>query len=255
MTFKIQAFTTEALQRFKDNFDDNYEYYRSNDDAWFKEELGRDNTFESKVIEVKKFRFNSDPSGSDYAGDIRSLFEAMKDISPYVASREEFWAAFGHTECRDFLRFELDRYFLKGEKRSCKSGYFFTHGQSRSMVVNRLSRLWWAGYLFYDKSKANPYVYSDFIANLAFASYLMLLSSSNYLMNKEVLFGLLDTLIFLQEVGVEIKKAHIVGPTKYLNRMTAVTLLDTLTRYDVFEIVADYLTSDDFSKFASEFKG
>ena len=102
----------------------------------------------------------------------------------------------------------------------------------------------------YDESnKADPYALTPLLTDRAFASRIVLFSSSNFTGNRATMLGILDAMKDQRDSGIELKREHIVGATKYLNRMGAITLLDSLGRERVHSIISDYYATEQFANF------
>ena len=114
-------------------------------------------------------------------------------------------------------------------------------GIKRSCFMNCLSRLWWTGFLLYDYDNLNHYAAVDLICENAYASTILLFSSNNFVSNKRLALGVLDCLVELKANGTAIKREHFVQSNKYLNCLGGVVLLDTLTRLEVKQIIAEHL--------------
>jgi hypothetical protein len=103
--------------------------------------------------------------------------------------------------------------------------------------MNCLSRLWWTGFLLYDKDNADHYGAVNLICDSAYASNILLFSSNNFASNKNIALGVLDCIAERKRNGEKINRYHYVEANKYLNCVGGITLLDTLTREETKELV------------------
>ncbi|MEQ3457330.1 DUF6339 family protein [Enterococcus cecorum] len=80
-----------------------------------------------------------------------------------------------------------------------KARTIFTRSKKRSLMMNNLSILWWIAYYTYDKKQDNPYYYTEFFVRNQYQGDAIAFFSSNILSNKEMVFGILDALIELEQ--------------------------------------------------------
>lgn len=99
---------------------------------------------------------NLDASKSDFENAVE-FFETYKDLSPLVASQDNFWIYLTHVEYFDFVK---KRWFNNEEMTP-------TTIQKRFLMAskwdNALYRMWWSVYLTRDTQLENPYKYSEVI--------------------------------------------------------------------------------------------
>jgi len=140
-----------------------------------------------------------------------------------------------------FIKYRRKDELSSGDSEKIKTSFFFTRGIKRSNFINCLSRLWWAGKLCYDPDSINHYRAADLICGSAFASNMVLLSSSNVTANKHVFLGLIDCLIKRRDAGETIGRYHYVNALRYLNSLGGSFLLDTIPREEIARIVDEGL--------------
>ena len=151
---KVQFLSEDALQDLRINFENNLpQYYHLNDD-WFEnylKEPGR--LLESKIVcEMPEFNKDEDYSVSDRK-NVKAVYEALKNLTVSQATQERLWVGLAHHQFRDFMFYRIakDAKEKDNKKQQIKSAMFYEWGHKRSLFVHKLSRLWWTGYMTYDK--------------------------------------------------------------------------------------------------------
>lgn len=238
------------------SFDEAKPHYMSGDQDWFLRRLNREHGLCDSRFEFPDFALDCGPGAADEAEyaetdreNVRRLYSAMRDLPLAAASDPRFWMGLAHTHCWDYVQYRRIHEIATGNERDIKTSYFFTQGAKRSVHVNCLSRLWWGGRMTYDEgNKDDPFALTDVIATTAFASNVVLISSSNFTGNREVLLGILDAVKERMDAGEDIKRKHFVGATKYLNRMGAITVLDLLDRKRAKRIISEYFETEEFAR-------
>jgi hypothetical protein len=232
---------TEVLEDLKGNFSKHKKHYQNNNKDYFAKYLGKSQGLQSSKIECDDFEldFSDDYNISDYK-NIKILYLALIDLPLSIAADERLWAGLAHGQFWDYIYYRRKVEIKSGNEQDIKNSFFFTRGTKRSAHINCLSRLWWAGHLTYDVSEENPFELTKLLCKGAFASTIMLLSSSNFTANKEICLGLLKGIKNLEDYGVAIKREHFVEATKYLNSMGSITILDSLTKHDVEKIIDNF---------------
>lgn len=236
------------------NFDEAKPHYVSNDRDWFEQRLVRERglrytrfTFPDFVLTCGAGEATEDEYAATDAENVRIIYDAMHDLPVATAVDQRFWSGLCHTNLWDFIQYRRRKALASGKDLDIKSSYFFMRGVKRSAHVHCVSRLWWAGRLTFDEqNRENPYALTHLLTDNAFASRVMLLSSSNFTANKSITLGILDAIEEQSASGIPLKREHFVGATKYLNRMGAITVLDYLDRKRVRSIISAYFATDEF---------
>ena len=183
----------------------------------------------------------NDAHVTDY-DNVVTLYSALKDLPPVVAANPQFWAWEAHVDFSDYIhnRSETERSRYT-EVDVCRD--FFcrtdTGGTRRALVVNPLSRLWWAGRLLRDdENLENPYHFVLHFTSSAFNSKILLLASSTAASNHKVAMGMMDAIdrFKLDRSLADITRREILTCTKYLNSIGAVRMIDTLSREEIRDI-------------------
>lgn len=246
---RIEFMTEDALVKLRADLQDNVGHYVANDQSYFYDVLERIRGLRRSSITCHDFDLDMSaalPEETD-ATNVRRLYGAMRSLSPVVASDERLWTGLSHGYFWDYVQYRQRSAIATKKPERIGSSFFFTNGHRRSLYVHCLSRLWWAGYMTYDAQARDPFALTDVLTKHAFASTVMLFSSSNMTSNRDICLGVLGAIKKRQDMGEKIERKHFVGSLRYLNNMGALTVLDMLSREDIEEIVGRYLASDAFA--------
>lgn len=244
----------DAIDNLYINFDVAKRHYMTGDQDWFLERFEHQGGLQESRFEFDDFVLScgdGEATGRDYdrtdAFNVRILYKAMMDLPMAVASDERFWCGLSHTYCWDYIQYRRRKELASGDDKKIKTSFFYTYGARRSSYVHCISRLWWAGKLTYDESnKVDPFALTDVLTSSSVPSRILLFSQ-NITANKNAALGILDAIKEQSDSGVELKREHFVGATKYLNRMSAITLLDCLDRQRIREMISDYFSTEEFA--------
>ena len=115
-----------------------------------------------------------------------------------------------------------------------------SNARKRSIYINNLSKLWWAGRLCYNSdNKDNPFQYLS-LFETAFSHKLINTFSSNYMANRDIRFSVFDTAQYIQSKGIPIKGDTMVPLLTYLNELGGRVLLDMIPRQQLTEMLISY---------------
>ena len=146
------------------------------------------------------------------------LYEAYKNISPLLASTEQFWVYLCHVDLFPNMQKRWDSDLEKSEY--IEDHWFFgKHGYLR----NGLASLWWSVYCSYDETRDNPYELTEILfRNYSFRTTWLKIM----LRTKEGLLGMLEFLkenpdimdsAFENRSRFIAKYVNIIGGTKQLS--------------------------------------
>lgn len=96
------------------------------------------------------------------------IFQWLSHLTPVQASDERLWILLTH---RVFAKYVYARWggSLEGSTRPedrVLDRWFFRGAGVATFVRNGISRLWWFGYLTYDKKRGNPFELTDILLSL-----------------------------------------------------------------------------------------
>lgn len=149
------------------------------------------------------------------------LYSALKHLTPLEASDERIWV--GMTHSKEGMEYVKERWSITEETsiNSLKTRYF------NNELRNSYSRLWWYGYVSYNKELKNPWELTEVL--LKKQDLTLNLMERAFSRNKDFIQKILRAFKNFEEKykkfpkGDEFKKI-----TKNINRISAITLLDLL---------------------------
>ncbi|MEB6254131.1 DUF6339 family protein [Mammaliicoccus sciuri] len=241
----IKYVTDVFLDEFKSNFDSKYLdlYKRKN-----KSEL--ENLFNSNgnILESSK-EFNYKPlildpqNANDSFINVKTLWESLGNLTVVEAENQKVWVALENTYYIDYHLKQLE--YARNDK-AIKSRTIFTESNKRSLIMNNLSLLWWIAYYTHDSSHDDPYYYTKFFLENSYRGNAIAFFSSNIISNKEISIGILSALKELTETNkIKINRYAYTNSNKILNQIAGVRIIDTLTRYEIKNIILDNLLDTD----------
>ena len=246
--------TKETLDDLKNNFSSYEEYYINQDKEWFEQYFKERQGLVYSSMDFPKFIMNLDPTGIDMSKkdpeyglneleNIKILYGALKTLPLSVAWDERFWTGLSHTVLWDYIWFRRKNKIQSGVDKDIKSSYLRILAGRRGVFVNCVSRLWWAGYLTYDDSRTDPYELTRVLAQKAFPSQMVLLSSRNFSSNRSIMHGILRALLDYEKQGYQVNRAAFESILTYLNNISAVTILDFLNESEIYNIAKERLSA------------
>lgn len=189
-----------------------------------------------------------DPHSTDYE-NVVTLHTAMKNLPPAIAANPNFWAWEAHDSFSEYIHNRSEKKRTLYNETSVLRDFFcrIETGVIRSLVVNPLSRLWWAGHLLYDnENTTDPYHFLRLFTSSAFNSKLVQVASSAVARNHEITMGMMDAIEKFKTVNgildITRKDEIFVKCTRHLNSIGAVRMIDTLGRNTICEICYNELS-------------
>lgn len=178
------------------------------------------------------------------------LFEAYPNLTPLVASKEEFWAYLTHVDC---FHYTQQRWNRKNEKDlvgsdilggTATENYIREHFfySSNGPMSTTLMNLWWSIYLSVDPERGESKKYE--LSEILFISEdfrTRRLASSVLARNKEAIIGILQFLKEYPEVYKYFFDARFVYISKYFNRLGGNVRLGYLKRDFFFNELKNHL--------------
>ena len=117
------------------------------------------------------------------------------------------------------------------------SRYFYSGGQSRGIMRNTLSKLWWIGKFTYDEKRANPYELTDVLGNNDMATRVSDMFTSNFSRNPKLAHAFLDAIKYYEDAGCKIGKHTYRKAVQFMNAYGGITLLDFLEEEEMKQVV------------------
>lgn len=239
---RLMYLKQEGIDDIKMNFSKYKSHFTDDTNEWFMKVFEENHWLCESKIECSDFEmnYNNDFNVSD-TRNVKIVYDVLKDLKPANALDERLWAGMLFSQFWNFVKYRRKSELNSGVEKDVLNSFFFMRGTKRSCFMNCLSRLWWTGYLFYDKDSSNHYKAVDLICDSAYASNILLISSNNFIANKNVALGITDCLLEREYKDEKIGRYHYVEANKYLNCIGAVSLFDTLSRDEIKELINKHL--------------
>jgi hypothetical protein len=170
--------------------------------------------------------------------NVKLLYDAFETLAPLQATNKYLWTYLSHVTFRKYIMHR----WMTSAKESTIATRFFVTNTVRSVYKNAISRLWWYGYISYDKTNTmNPYHLTDILLmNQTICTDFV---DTSYSQNRSIGKGVL---LALQEFRQKLDPHEGITEyfrsfNKYFNRYGAVSSLDFLDSEDVYNIALDYM--------------
>lgn len=246
----IHFLKDDCLTALKANIAGNLKHYSEPTNDWVYGFFDGENPFLEYKFQIDDFQFDTEinenhSQGQQDVENIIRLYSVMKNLTDTQATDERLWAGLAHS---DFWPYMSTRWKGQNEKSpNVSSRYFLGTGSGlrRSLFVNTLSRLWWAGRLTYDENRKDSFELTRSLEKFYSARNLVLFSS-NYINCRNVMRGLLSALVILDNEGYtqSYRSANcLVEATKYLNIFGGSHILDYYTEEEIKDKVLNYMHS------------
>lgn len=238
----LNYISDSSLEELKVNIISNINRYKS-DEIWI------NHYFEGKVwslpstVKIDKVDLHM-PQSSTLHFDFentKKLYTALKGISVIQATDERLWTYLTHTVFWNYMRkrWPVESY-LDREKPvdAIKERYFFMANRDRALIRNGIARLWWYGYVSYDEERNDPFELTRMLlSKLDIAQSLLERSFSR---NPDITKAVLSVLMQKeQEESFFIEREKFRSLMMYINQLGGVTILDTLDRSDLEQLVRE----------------
>lgn len=234
---RLVYLSQEAIDDIKVNYGKYKKHFMDENNEWFLERFKKNEWMHESKIQCEDIILNMD---DDYnisdRKNVEILYEALKDLTPALASDERLWAGMLFCQFWNYVKYRRKTEIEQGSERDVLNSFLFMRGTKRSCFMNCLSRLWWTGHLLYDSSSTNHYKAVDLITESAYSSNIVLISSNNFVSNKELALGVLDCIMKRKQAGEKIGRYHFVEANKYVNCIGGIALLDTLSREEARDL-------------------
>ncbi len=239
---KLMYLDQEGINDLKINYSSYKSHFTDETNEWFINRFREKGWLKESKISCKDIELNYD---DDYnisdRKNIEIIYEALIDMKPANALDERLWAGMLFSQFWDYVKYRRGNELKSGDEREVLNSFVFMRGTKRSCFINCLARLWWTGFLLYDSTKPYHYAAIDLITASAYASNIMLISSNNFISNKDLAMGVMDCILERQAKGDKIGRYHFVEANKYLNCRGGVMILDTMTRDEAKNLVNSHL--------------
>ncbi|MDY0266270.1 MAG: DUF6339 family protein [Methanimicrococcus sp.] len=240
---KLKYFSEEAYDKLWYAFPENELLYEESM-GWVLDFIGDGGVYESSYsFPDIKLNYTVGPK-SDFQKsqedleNTQILYTKLKGLPPLHATNKLIWTYLSHVT---FSNYVLDRW---SNSRDLQVRFFATSNSS-SLFDNAISRLWWYGYLSYDKTYSNPFELTKImLMNQTICTDFI---DATYSRNRILGRGVLQALKEFQESHLEEKEGiteYFRRCNKYLNRYGAVTVLDSMTSDEMKELALNFMIKD-----------
>lgn len=233
------------LNIFKSRFDEDFlEYYKNRD----KERLVELFTDPDNIIDTNR-TFDYIPLAFESENldvtieNIKTIKKSLGFLTPTEASNEKLWVALLN---RYYLDYHFDQLSTVNKDDSIKSRTIFVQGRKRSLTQNSLSILWWIDHYTYDEGAENPYHLTEYLVDGSYRGNVLPFLSSNIVSNRTIAKATLEAIKDLtDEKVIKENRYAYTQANKFLNQINGVSLIDALTRDEIYSLVKEQLPKMD----------
>ena len=244
----LSFFTEEAYDRLKSEISINEDRY-ANYDEWLDSYFSQSVYFKTSSVDINRFsplytpgkKSDVQKSQEDLV-NARLIYKAFEKLNPLQATNKYMWTYLCHTE-PEYRKYIVDRWFVDDPEEDKILKRFFVGDSKDSLFYNALARLWWCGYLTYDKdNSANPFALTEilFTNQTIFKDFIDTKNRSNPNRAKGVLQAIKEYKETRGEKGL-IKCFR--ACNKYLNRYAATATLDFLEAEEIKQIALNFMNN------------
>ena len=244
---QLGYFTDHAYERLLADVEKNSSFYEG-DYGWLDDYFAKAGDYYQlssvTVALLKPYRASSNPLTDDWKTEedltnVRIVYNAMKNLTPWQASNKYMWTYLCHTnqDCWEYIQ---HRWLDVNRENTIKTRFFATTPGSL-LNDNAISRLWWYGYFTYDESLDDPYMMTKILlTNQTVCSDVI--DTLNRTSPNRIQGVLLAIEEFKDEMGSTRGLVDYVREcNRYLNRYAAVTVLDYLSKEEIRDIALGFL--------------
>lgn len=230
----------DALDTLKLNIASNIKYYKDKNNIWIYEQFKDENPFGEFKIEIKEIQLRTDFESASQMDlhNSKVLYDELKMLSETQAADERLWAGLAHS---NFFEFVQKRWTHEPDNmlraNYIRSRYFYSGGQSRGIMRNTLSKLWWIGKFTYDEKRANPYELTDVLGNSDMATRVSDMFTSNFSRNPKLVHAFLAAIKEFEDNGYKIGGYTYRKAIQYMNAYGGLTLVDYLEENEMKQVV------------------
>lgn len=184
-----------------------------------------------------------DPVDQDFK-DVENairIHKALPGLTPLQARDPRLWTHLTHGDLWSYMRrrWPVEKYMTDPGKaeRYVRERYFVAKNESRALLRNGASRLWWSAMLSYDSQRDNPYELTAVL--FTYLDITQQILERNIGRAQAVVRGFLEFLRVNHELleGGNANRARIRSLAKLLNLTGGVCLLDCLADTEVIGIL------------------
>lgn len=219
-------------------------YHR--DDKWVNQ-MGTKTSRELETRVEMKSVLSLDEPDDDNLKDLENairVHKALQGLTPLQARDPRVWTRLAHIDCWKYMRerWPVERWEKDGTEKAARNvveRYFVPRSDSRALLRNGISRLWWTAQMTYDPTRDNPYELTGVLFSTLDITQTIL--ERNMGRGPDILSGFLEFLLQNRTellTGGDKNRDRIRGLAKYLNMYGGVCLLDCLSETDIIRVLS-----------------
>lgn len=224
----------DAIAHLRENILNNLKYYQNNQEwvgTYLTDVAGMETWYLESRIPFQKVKLvltnrkGGEISKTD-AENAKLIHASLKNLTPAQAVDARIWTYLTHIVYPEYM---LARWLNNKNEISKGTIDRYFASTNREVIRNGIARLWWYGYLTYDKERKDPYELTYFLlSNQNIAQALLERNLGN---NKKWLINMLDVLRKLkEEYPLIMHSDNIKSLAKYINISGGITVLDCLDK-------------------------
>lgn len=240
---KQKVLTPAAYSALFHGIEDNRARYEGRR-VWIKDSPKYKDWFHASDIEITSTVKLKEPNGKETFDfdNARKLHTKLKDLSPVVATDPRLWTRLAHVELWDYMK---SRWPVEEDKttRFIRERYFLTRSDSRAIMRNGISRLWWSAQLTYDEN-GGPHQYDLTEVLLSRLDIAQQLLERNFGRIRPLVRGFLTFVVKNRELCLDdgnTSRQRIRYLASSLHKRSGVCLLDAMGSTDLNRFLAEEL--------------
>lgn len=236
----------DALDTLKSSLGKTFEKYLiERDNSWVIEVCG-ENPF-VKFRDVPDFELAPLDKGLDLGKvdflNSKILYKNLHFLTPRQAADERFWAGFCHGAFYDYVRRrwgydKIDNLRGVDKEKTINeiiNRFFFKNDVREQLLVNTLSKYWWAGYIF-------PNEALDALGTKDFYKKIFSIMSRSFIRSQTLRNGFIKFLRHFKDNRITLNRdKHILPAMIELNKRGGVIILDCLTEKEIAQIMIKHV--------------
>lgn len=241
----IHHFSDSSLAQLKSSFDANF--YKSQDE-WASEFFGTTTwNYPTRVFSDEFELKNSEGAKHFDIENTKALYSKLRHLTVLQATDERMWAYLTHVTFWEYMRtrWPIERIEIQGHdsKVFVESRYLFMRNKDRALLRNGISRLWWYGFISYDKQRADPYELTEVLLSTQdIASNIL---ERTFSRSNKVTRSILAVLAEMNEENRNsvIRRGAFRDLARHINYLGGVSILDGFTSQELRTFVGESLAT------------
>jgi hypothetical protein len=168
--------------------------------------------------------------------------KVLRQLTPLQARDPRLWTRMSHVDFWQYMRarWPVNRHMADKERavRFVESRYFVPQSQSRALLRNGIARLWWTAQMSHDRERENPYELTAILLSMLDITQQILergMGRADNVIKAFLEFLLRNSATLL--TGGDLNRSRIRRLAKHLNMYGGVSVLDSLNKSDIMELL------------------